>query len=263
MAAAAFSLAVSFGASAFAGPAPIDFGTASGFAVLAGSTVTNTGASEISGNIGVWPGTAVTGFPPGIIVNGGIYDGDSVAMQAESDALAAYNTAASETGGVSLTGQNLGGLTLTPGVYDFSSAAQLTGILTLNAENMQNAVFVFQIGSTLTTAADSLISVINGEAANVVWQIGSSATLGAGSSFDGDILAFASITLDTGATVSCGGALALNGAVTMDTNTVSTTGSSCGSGQMGVPEPRSFLMLLAGCAVVFVFGRNRSAFYSR
>jgi type VI secretion system secreted protein VgrG len=243
---AAFGLAISFGGCAFAGQVPIDFGSAEGFAVLAGSTVTNTGASEIDGNLGVWPGTAVTGFPPGTVVNGAIYDGDLVAMQAQSDALAAYTTAAGETGGLSLTGQDLGGLTLTPGVYDFSSSAQLTGMLTLNAENIQNAVFIFQIGSTLTTAAGSLISVINSEGADVVWQIGSSATLGAGSSFDGDILALTSITLDTGASISCGGALALNGAVTMNTNSVSTSGSSCGTGQMEVPEPRSLVLLVVG-----------------
>jgi hypothetical protein len=237
---------------AYAGPVQIDLASAAGFAVLAGSGVTNTGTSVVTGNVGVFPGTSVVGFPPGVVVNGQIYDGDAVAMQAQSDALAAYTEAAAETGGQSLTGQNLGGLTLTPGIYSFSSAAQLTGTLTLNAENLQNAVFIFQIASTLTTATGSLVSFINGQADEVIWQVGSSATLGGGSVFDGDILALTSVTLDSGASIDCGGALALNGAVTLQSNDISVEGASCGAGQMQVPEPAALLVFLSGCAVLMV-----------
>jgi hypothetical protein len=235
-----------------AGPIPINLGSAASFAVLSGSTVTNTGSTIVSGNLGVWPGTSITGFPPGIVVNGATYVGDTTAMQAQADALAAYNAAAAETGGEALTGENLGGLTLTAGVYNFSSSAQLTGTLTLNAQGAQNAVFIFQIGSMLTTASSSLISIINGQTAEVLWEVGSSATLGSGTVFDGDIIALTDITLDTGASISCGGALALNGAVTMDTNAVSTTGVSCGANQTGVPEPASILLLMAGCSTLLV-----------
>jgi len=251
-----FSVAVLFAAPAVAGPIAIDLGTAGSFAVLAGSTVANTGPTTVNGDLGVWPGTSITGFLPGVVVNGGIYDGDTVAMQAQADALTAFSTAAAETGAQSLTGQDLGGLNLTAGVYSFASSAQLTGTLTLNAQGSQNAVFIFQIGSTLTTASNAQISVINGQAAEIFWQVGSSATLGTGTEFDGDIIALASITLDTGATVSCGGALALNGAVSMDTNTVSTTGAAC-PGQTQVPEPASLFILVAGFSTILTARARR------
>ena len=120
-----------------------------------------------------------------------------------------------------LTGQNLGGLTLTPGVYSFSSSAQLTGTLTLDAQGDPNALFVFQIGSTLTTASNSSVVFINGgQGNNTFWQVGSSATLGTGTAFTGNILALASITLTTGANIRCGRALARNGAVTQDHNNI-------------------------------------------
>jgi hypothetical protein len=240
------------GARAHADPMQISLGSAAGFAVLAGSDVTNTGDSVVTGNLGVWPGTSVTGFPQGVVVDGQIYAGGAVAMQAQSDALAAYNAAAAETAGQSLTGQDLGGLTLTPGVYSFVSAAQLTGTLTLNAENLQNAVFIFQIGTTLTTAAESLISLINGQSDNVIWQIGSSATLGSGSMFDGELLANASVTLESGASINCGGALALNGAVTMASNAVSVEGAACDGGQLQVPEPAAWLLFMVGCSSLLV-----------
>lgn len=195
-------------------------GTAQNFAVLGGSTVTNTGPTIIDGDLGVSPGTAITGFPPGT-VNGTIHAADAVAAQAQNDVTTAYNALAGTACNVNLTGQDLGGLTLTPGVYCFSSSAQLTGTLTLNAQGNPDAVFIFQIGSALTTASNSSVSVINGgQNCNVFWQIGSSATLGTNTQFVGNILALTSITLQTGTTLA-GRALARNGAVTMDSNTVS------------------------------------------
>ena len=195
-------------------------GSAASFAVLGGSTVTNTGSTTVHGNLGVSPGTAVIGFPPGIVTGGTIYKGEAVALQAQNDVIIAYNALAAQACDRNLTGTDLGGLTLTPGVYCFSSSAQLTGTLTLNALGDPNAVFVFQIGSTLTTASNSHVDFINaGTACNVFWQLGTSATLGTGTRFAGSILALASITLTTDAHV-LGRALARNGAVTMDGNDI-------------------------------------------
>ncbi|MGZ5865812.1 MAG: ice-binding family protein [Xanthobacteraceae bacterium] len=197
-------------------------GTAASFGVLAGSTVTNTGSSVIQGNVGVWPGNAVIGFPPGIIVPPfTIHAGDAVAQQAQVDNTTAFNTLAGLPAQFNLTGQNLGGMSLGPAVYSFATSAQLTGVLTLNGQGNPNAVFVFQIGSTLTTASNSAILLINGaQGANVFFQVGSSSTLGTNSVFTGNIVALTSITLDTGATLTCGRALAQNGAVTLDSNTI-------------------------------------------
>ncbi|HSY48883.1 MAG TPA: ice-binding family protein [Thermoanaerobaculia bacterium] len=208
--------------------AQISLGTAQNFGVLGGSTVTNTGATTVNGNVGVSPGSAVTGFPPGTVVGGAIHNNDAVAMQAQNDLTTAYNNIATTPCTVDLTGQNLGGLTLTPGVYCFSTSAQLTGALTLDALGNANALFLFKIGSTLTTASASSVAVINngGSSCNkVFWQVGSSATLGTGSTFVGDILALSSITLTTGSNTN-GRALARNGAVTLDTNNVNTCGVS-------------------------------------
>ena len=200
-------------------------GTASSFVVLGGSTVTSTGLSVLTGDLGVSPGTAITGFGPGI-VNGTIHAGDPVAAQAQSDLTTAYNGLAGLPCGTSLTGQDLGGKTLAPGVYCFTSSAQLTGTLTLDAQGNPDAVFMFQIGSTLTTATNAAVVMINGgRDCNVFWQVGSSATLGTGTKFTGNIVALASITLTTGVSLS-GRALARTGAVTMDTNTL--TAGSCG-----------------------------------
>jgi len=202
-------------------------GQAKSFAVLGGSAVTNTGATIVNGDLGVSPGTSVTGFPPGI-VNGTKHITDAVAAQAHSDTTTAYNNLAGQTPFTDMTGQDLGGKTLTAGVYKFTSSAGLTGTLTLNAQGKADAVFVFQIGSTLTTASNSRVLMTNGgSSCNVFWQVGSSATLGTTTSFLGNILALTSITLNTGAHVS-GRALARNGAVTMDDNTIS--GSACGAG---------------------------------
>jgi hypothetical protein len=199
--------------------APVSLGTAASFAVLGASTVTNTGPSVINGDLGVSPGTAVTGFPPGT-VNGTIHAADAVAAQAQSSLTAAYIDTAGRACQMVLTGQDLGGLTLTHRVYCFSSSAQLTGALTLDAQGDPNAVFIFQIGSTLTTASGSNVNLINGaQSCNVFWQVGSSATLGTTTTFRGNILALTSITATTGATVD-GRLLARNGAVTLDSNTV-------------------------------------------
>jgi type VI secretion system secreted protein VgrG len=221
--------------------ASLILGSADSFAVLGGSLVTSTGDSVLNGNLGVSPGTAITGFGPGI-VNGATYAGGSVAALAQADAFTAYNTLRNETPNQNLTGQDLGGLTLAAGVYSFSSSAQLTGILTLNAGGDSNARFVIQIGSTLTTASSSSIVLINGaQAGNVFWQVGSSATLGTGTAFDGSILADQSITFDTGASLS-GSALAMNGTVTLDDNIITIP--------TAVPEAAAFWPLVF-CASVF------------
>ena len=233
----------------------VDLGTADPFAILGGSTVTNTGASDISGDLGVSPGTAITGFPPGIVNPGTIHDSDAVALQAQSDLATAFVSAAGEPCGSNLTGQDLGGLTLTPGVYCFASSAQLTGTLTLNAEGDPNAVFLFQIGSTLTTASDSSVVFTNGgQGDGLFWQVGSSATLGTGTQFEGNILADTSITLNTGADILCGRALASNGAVTLDTNNVSINSVGCGvSGVSATPEPTTLAMLTIGALLIAGF----------
>ncbi|MGD0232081.1 MAG: ice-binding family protein, partial [Syntrophorhabdales bacterium] len=175
-------------------------GTAQSFAILAGSTVTNTGPTAVVGNLGVSSGTAVTGFPPGIVTGGTIHAADAVALQAQGDTTTAYNDLAGQACNFDLTGQDLGGKTLVPGVYCFSSSAQLTGALTLDAGGDPSAVWVFKIGSTLTTASGSSVLLINSaQQCNVFWQVGSSATIGTSSTFVGDILALTSITLTTDA----------------------------------------------------------------
>ncbi len=201
-------------------------GTANAFAVMGGQTVTNTGTSVIQGDLGVGPGIAITGFPPGIVLPPGtIHAGDAVALQAQSDITVAYNDLAGRPRDFDLTGQDLGGRTLTPGVYYFSSSAQLTGTLTLDFQGNSDALFVFQVGSTLTTASNSSVVMINGggedlEGCEVYWQIGSSATLGTTTSFVGNIVALTSISLNNGANIVSGRALARNGAVTLDTNSI-------------------------------------------
>jgi hypothetical protein len=199
-------------------------GAAASYAVLGGQTVTNTGPTTINGDLGVSPGTAVTNFPPGIVTGGSIHSADANALDAQGAVTTAYNALAAQPCTADLTGQDLGGMTLTEGVYCFSSFAQLTGQLTLNAQGSANAVFIFKTVSTLTTASNASILVTNGSAGcNVFWQVGSSATIGTGTVFVGNILALTSIALNTGASVS-GRALARNGAVTLDTNHVGFSG---------------------------------------
>ena len=201
-----------------AGPAPVGLGTAANFAVLGGSEVTNTGPTTVIGDVGVSPGTAVTGFPPGT-VNGTVHAADAVAAQAKTDLTTAYDDAAGRAGAASVSG-DLGGQTLTAGLYRSASSLELTGTLTLDAQGDGNAVFIFQAGSALTTASASRVSLIGGaDACNVFWQVGSSATLGTNSVFKGTILALTSITATTGTTID-GRTLARNGAATLDTNTI-------------------------------------------
>jgi hypothetical protein len=208
--------------------APVGLGTADNFAVLAGSTITNTGPTTITGDVGLHPGTAVTGSGT-MTINGTLHVADGVAEQAKTDLVLAYNDAAGRTPGTIAT--ELGGQTLTAGVYNSADGTfGITGTLTLDAEGDPGAVFIFQTGSTLVTASASNVSLLNGaQACNVFWQVGSSATLGTNSTFSGNILALTSITLTTGATVD-GRVLARNGAVTLDTNTI--TRAVCAA-----PEP--------------------------
>jgi hypothetical protein len=237
----------------------IDLGTAGNFAVLAGSTVTNTGSTVINGgDVGVSPGAAITGFAtvdggPGVIVPPYTTQaGNAVAATAENDLTTAYNAAAGLAPTQILTGTNLGGLTLTPGVYFFSSSAQLTGTLTLNDEGNANAQFVFQIGSTLTTASNSSVVTINDGGSTmpgctVFWQVGSSATLGTTTDFEGHILALASISMDTGANILDGSALAINGAVTLQDNSITNCVMSAAT---SVPEPSTMTLAVIGGALL-------------
>lgn len=224
-------------------------GTAQQFAVLAGSTVTNTGPTVVTGDLGVWAGSAVTGFGPGIVI-GTQHVTDGVAQQAQADVTTAYNALALMSPTMILTGTDLGGLTLTPGVYFFASSAFLTGTLRLDAQGDPDALFVFQIGSTLITAPNSTVLTINSaDACNAYWQVGSSATLDVGTHFVGNILALTSITLNTGATLIEGRALARTGAVTMDSNTIT---AGC------IPTPGAAALIALGLTTA-IGSRRRSA----
>jgi hypothetical protein len=202
-----------------AGPAIVALGTAAPFVILAGSTVTSTGATAITGDLGVSPGTAVTGFPPGT-VSGTIHAGDAAAALAQTALTVAYNDAAARsTDPIGVSG-DLTGLTLSPGLYKSTSSLAITGTLTLDALGDPDAGFILQMATTLTTAPGSQIILSGGaQASNIFWQVGSSATLGTNSVFVGTILADQSITLNTGARLD-GRALTRIGAVTLDNNIV-------------------------------------------
>jgi hypothetical protein len=258
--------------------ATIDLKSAANFTVLGASTVTNTGATVIRGDLGVAPGTAITGLGT-ITLDGALHSADAVADLARTQAigLAADLSALAPT--TDLSGQDLGSVgVLTPGVYKFASSAQLTGSLTLDFAGNANSAFIFQIGSALTTASGANVAVLGGgPASGVFWNIGSAATLGTGSSFAGNILAGTSITFDTGATLLCGRAIALTGAVTLDGNSLS---NGCGGdGDLGsgrtdfgsqgfagtgdqvgaVPEPASWAMMIAGFGLAGTMLRRRRA----
>lgn len=298
--AARLVLVVSF-AALLCGPSPalalpfVGLGSADSFAVLGASAVTNTGPTTIQGNLGISPGlaAAITGSGS-ITITGTIFGGavipDPVAALAQGDALTARNALVGLPFTSNLTGSDLGTVgTLLPGVYFFSSAAQLTGTLTLDALGDSDALFVFQIGSALTTASSATVDLINGgDNVGLYWVVGSSATLGTSTTFAGNILADQSITLNTGATILCGRAIALNAAVTMDTNTISNDctaendetdrtdfgslgfsggfgadggdeggGDGDGDGGETVPAPSSLLLLAAG--LIGVVARVRRA----
>ena len=178
----------------------LDLGTSGSYSVLAGQTVTNTGPSTLDGDLGVSPGSALTGFPPGQ-VGGAMHPADANAGQAQSDLTIAYNNAAGQASDADVNA-DLGGARLLPGVYTAAGSTLVTGSLTLDAEGDPDAVFIFQIGSALTTASGSAISLVNGASScRVFWQGGSSATLGTGTTFVGTILALTSISTGTGTTV--------------------------------------------------------------
>ena len=193
----------------------------SNLAVLAGASITNTGATNITGDMGLSPGTSIGGFPPGIL-NGTLHINDAIAVQAKLDLVAAYNDAAGRTATdkVIVSG-NLGGLTLTPGLYKSTSSLSLSsGNLTFDAKGNADAVFIIQIASSLTTTSGRKMILSGGaKASNIFWQVGSSATIGTTTIFKGNIMAMQSITFNTGATLD-GRAMARNGNITMAGNTI-------------------------------------------
>ena len=201
-------------------PLSVALGGAGAFAVLAGSTVTGTGATDLTGDLGVSPGSAVTGFPPGIL-SGSIHAGDATSATAMSDLTIAYNDAAGRTLAPVTVAGNLGGLTLPPGLYKSTSGLAISSDdLTLDAQGDPNAIFIFQMASTLTTTAGRAVILAGGaKSTNVIWQVGTAATLGTTSAFKGTIMADQSITLNTGASLN-GRALARIGAVTLAANAV-------------------------------------------
>lgn len=217
---------------ALASTAP-GLGTAASYAILAGTpNVTNTGATVVSGSLGISPAASVTGFPPGTVVNGTIQAATAAAGVAKNDLTAAYGVAASSPCNFNKTGQNLGGQTLTPGTYCQTTAPTLTGILTLSG----NGVFIFQIGSTLVTAPGASVVLTGGaQPCNVFWQVSSSATLDTTTTFVGTIMALTSISLNNAASIQ-GRALARNGAVTLINNQI-TAPTSCAATTVAGPTP--------------------------
>lgn len=265
----ALSLAAAVVPSAFAAPI---LGAAQSFAVLGAASLSNTGLTTIVGDVGLYPGKSFTGASS-VTVVGGVHLADTAAQQALLDADAAYGHLAALASTSDLSGQDLGGLILMPGVYFFASSAQLTGMLTLDAGNDPRALFVFQVGTTLTTATAASVQVINGSAGTgVFFDVGTSATLGSATRFAGNILARQSIALNNGAQILCGRAAALAAVVTTDTNVVANDCSQVGLGQSdfgsagfsgltvvpapaGVAEPAT--LPLAGAALVIAAALRR------
>lgn len=263
-------LALAVPASAWSTPI---LGAAAPFTVLGGSAVTNTGPTAVYGDISVAPGATVTGINT-VTIDGAVRSGDA-ATTAHAGAVAAGDYLSSLMLTQDLTGQDLGGMTLVAGIYRLSSSAQLTGTLLLDAQHDSNALFVFQIGTTLTTAAASAVTVINGSAdTGVFFDVGTSAVLGTGSQFVGNLIANESITFNASASLLCGRAVALNGAVTLDSNMLS---NDCSANSLGtartdfdsqgfggvasatnVPEPASVLMVVAGLGVIAAIRRRRA-----
>ena len=206
--------------SAAARQSPVYLGSATTFGVLANTSVTSDSTTSVIGDLGVAPGTAVGGFPPGT-VSGTIHADDADATQAQADLYTAYNDATGRNIGAIEEAGNIGGLTLPPGLYFSSSSLAISsGNLTLDAQGDALGVWIFQMGSTLTTISSTQVILTNGaQASNIFWQVGSSATLGTSTIFQGTIMAEASITLQSGATL-YGRALALDGAVALDSNTI-------------------------------------------
>jgi hypothetical protein len=224
---------VSVQSAAYAAEARVGLGTAGTYSVLGGQTVTNTGPSILSGDLGVSPGTAITGFPPGTR-RGTTHAGDDEAGQAQSDVTIAYDDAAGRAKTANVAG-DLVGRTLTTGVYKSTGPLALSGTLTLDAQGNPNSVFIFQVATTLITASASNVVLLNdAQACNVFWQVGSSATLGTRSSFKGTILALQSISVTRGVVVE-GRALARNAQVSLNNNTFTTPG--CATAVTTSPPP--------------------------
>ncbi len=256
--------------SAFATAQTVPLGSATSFGVLAASAITNVGPTIVNGDLGIHPNNAssVTGFtfstPPGPgIVNGVTHFADAVALQAQTDATTAFNTLA----GLPCTATipaDLGGMTLTPGVYCSTSSMGLTGAVTLNGQNDPAARFVFKVGSALTTASGASVNVINGaQSCNIFWQVGSSATLGTGTSFRGTVIAFSSVTVTTGTTVN-GRTIARTGAVTADSASISvcTVGGGTNPPPTSTPVPAlgvGFALLMALSLLVVATRRRRKS----
>jgi hypothetical protein len=259
--------------------APILGSNLASFAVLSSATLTNVPTSAVVGNIGVSAGTAIVGFTsaPNAAVSdaqvtgGSVHSNTGAAASAQGQLTSAITSLGLMGSGTTLANADLSGLTLTPGVYTVSAGvSNLTGALTLDGLGNANAAWVFQMASTLITSPGSSVKLVNsGSGAGVFWDVRSSATLGTTTSFLGNILAYDSITLNTGATIGCGSALANSGAVTMISNTI---GIGCGGGLdvlalgatptflpyvAAVPEPETYAMMLAGLGLLGFMARRR------